>query len=96
MRRAWLVTYDICEPKRLRQVYQVCRAFGDHIQYSVFRCDLTEAMKVRFLSMLDAVVNHKEDQVLLIPLGASDEAVDRTFETVGQPYQRRPRRSTIV
>src|SRR5690606_35574631 len=42
MRTAYVVTYDICEPKRLRRVYRIMLGYGDHLQYSVFRCELTD------------------------------------------------------
>ena len=40
-RQSYVVTYDICDPKRLRRVYETLRGHGDHLQLSVFRCDLT-------------------------------------------------------
>ncbi len=43
MRRAYLVTYDICEAKRLREVFKTMRGHGDHLQYSVFRCELNRS-----------------------------------------------------
>lgn len=46
MRTSYLICYDICDDKRLRKVFQVMRGFGDHLQYSVFECQLT-AMDLR-------------------------------------------------
>lgn len=37
------VTYDICQDKRLARVHKTMRGFGDHLQYSVFECQLTPA-----------------------------------------------------
>ena len=37
----YLVTYDISCPRRWRKVYRIMHAFGEHVQLSVFRCDLT-------------------------------------------------------
>jgi CRISPR-associated protein Cas2 len=37
MRQAFVVSYDVCCPKRLRKVFRVLRGFGDHVQLSVFR-----------------------------------------------------------
>jgi hypothetical protein len=31
MRTSYLVCYDICDDKRLRKVFQLMRAFGDHL-----------------------------------------------------------------
>ena len=41
MRTSYLVCYDICDDKRLRKVFQTMRGYGDHLQYSVFECQLT-------------------------------------------------------
>jgi CRISPR/Cas system-associated endoribonuclease Cas2 len=32
VRTRYVVTYDVSDPGRLRQVYRVMRGFGDHIQ----------------------------------------------------------------
>ena len=95
-RTAYIVAYDICDPKRLREVYATCRAYGEHIQYSVFRCDVTPLTKARFVAALDLVVNHHEDQVLFVPLGPTSDLVDATIESVGLPYRSRPYRARIL
>ena len=43
MRTTYLVCYDISNDRRLRKVFKTCRNYGDHLQYSVFECDLSEA-----------------------------------------------------
>ena len=40
MRTTYIVTYDIAGDKRLRQAFKICANFGNHLQYSVFECDL--------------------------------------------------------
>ena len=47
MRTSYLITYDICEDKRLRKVFNTIRGYGDHLQYSVFECQLTPSDLVR-------------------------------------------------
>ena len=47
MRNSYLICYDICDDKRLRKVFQVMRGYGDHLQYSVFECQLKESDLVR-------------------------------------------------
>jgi CRISPR-associated protein Cas2 len=42
-----LVTYDISSPKRWRLVFETLHGFGEHVQLSVFRCDLTPQRLVR-------------------------------------------------
>ena len=41
MRFSYLICYDICDDKRLRKVFQTMRVYGDHLQYSIFECQLT-------------------------------------------------------
>ena len=40
MRRSYLVCYDVRDPKRLRKVHRVMKAYGEAWQYSVFWCTL--------------------------------------------------------
>lgn len=47
MRNTYLVCYDICDDKRLRQVFKTMRDFGDHLQYSIFECQFTPTDLVR-------------------------------------------------
>ena len=42
-----LVTYDVRDPKRLRQVAKVLESYGSRLQYSVFRCRLDVEMLER-------------------------------------------------
>jgi CRISPR-associated protein Cas2 len=86
MRTAYLVTYDICDPKRLRQVYVLMRGYGDHVQLSVFRCELTPRERVELTGKLHEVLKHDEDQVLLFPLGPVEGWKDRNVHSVGRPY----------
>lgn len=92
----WLVCYDICEPKRLRKVYRTMRGYGEHWQYSVFRCELTEQRRVRLMARLDEVLNHSEDQVLFAPLGPAGGSNDRQIETLGRRMTRTERSATII
>ena len=70
-RRCYVVAYDISSPKRWRKVYRVMMGFGEHIQLSVFRCDLTPEQRVRLRNRLDEEIDHREDQVILVEIGPS-------------------------
>ena len=41
MRTSYLISYDISNDKRLRNVFKLMRGYGDHLQYSIFECQLT-------------------------------------------------------
>ena len=86
MRSSYLVCYDICDDKRLRRVFKTVRGYGDHIQYSIFECQLNPADLVRLRTVLAAVIHHKEDQILFVNLGPSEGRGDRVITALGKPY----------
>lgn len=86
MRSTYLVCYDICEDRRLRKVFQIVRGYGDHLQYSVFECQLTASDLVKLRSELANVIHHKEDQVLFVYLGPAEGRGDRVITALGKPY----------
>ena len=86
MRTSYLVCYDICEDKRLRKVFQILRGYGDHLQYSVFECQLTRSDLARLRADLAEVIHHKEDQVLFVDLGPAEGRGDRVITSLGKPY----------
>lgn len=83
--RVWLVCYDIANDKRLRKVYRVMRGYGDHLQYSVFRCLISELQLTQLKGKLKGVIHATEDQVMFVPLGAEEgPSASGTF-TIGVP-----------
>jgi CRISPR-associated protein Cas2 len=88
MRTNYIVTYDVCDPKRLRKVFRACKDYGLHLQLSVFECDLTTAEKIDFESQLRGLINSKEDQILFIALGPSESRGERVITAIGQNYIR--------
>ncbi|HOA62549.1 MAG TPA: CRISPR-associated endonuclease Cas2 [Verrucomicrobiota bacterium] len=86
MRTTYLVCYDITDDKRLRRVFKSCKNYGDHLQYSVFECDLNPAEKVALECDLAEVINHDEDQVLFVAIGPTEGRGDRVITALGLPY----------
>ncbi len=93
-RRRILVTYDVCNDRRLRKVFKVLNDFGDHVQFSVFLCELNPMERVRLERALGKVIHHTEDQVLLFDLGLANTDVETTVESIGRDSQ--PQCRTIV
>lgn len=61
-RRHWyLVTYDVRNPKRLRQVFRTLKGSGQWLQYSVFRCRLTEKQKESLRWDLEKIMEQEDD-----------------------------------
>jgi CRISPR-associated protein Cas2 len=86
MRMSYLVCYDIADDKRLRQVFKTMRGYGDHLQYSVFECQLTPMDLTRCKNDLSRIIHHDEDQVLFVNLGPAEGRGDRVITSLGKPY----------
>ena len=88
MRHSFIVTYDICDPKRLRKVFKLCKGYGVHLQFSVFECDLSSIEKIAMETQLREIIHSGEDQILFIDLGLSNSRGELAITSVGQSYTR--------
>lgn len=86
MRNSYIVSYDISDPKRLRRVFKTMRNWGDHLQYSVFECQLTRADLIRLRIQLAEIIHHNDDQILFVDLGPASGRGDRVITAMGKPY----------
>ena len=86
MRTTYLVCYDITDAKRLRRVFKTCKNYGEHLQFSVFECDLNLMDKIQFEADLRAIIDPGCDQVLFVTLGPSEGRGDRVIAAIGLPY----------
>lgn len=82
--RSFIVSYDITDLKRLRRVARLLEGYGYRLQESVFFCQLSELIKNRLMTTLDELINHNDDQCLLVDLGPHPEVI-QSFETIGKP-----------
>ncbi len=96
MRRCYLVCYDISDPKRWRRVFKAMKGFGEHWQYSVFFCVLKEIDRVRMQSALEAELNLKEDQTIIIDLGADEESAREAVVVLGESLPKAPMGMVVV
>lgn len=62
-----LITYDVRDPKRLRQVAKKLEGYGTRVQYSVFRCRLDRLLLEKLHWELRQLMAD-EDDLLVIPL----------------------------
>ena len=95
MRQVYLVTYDISDDRRRDQVFKILRGFGDHLQFSVFRCEASETELIRLRGRLLDAINAKEDQVLFADLGPWDGRGTTAITSLGRSYTH-PERHAIV
>ena len=96
MRSVYLVTYDISDDRRLRKVYKAMRGVGDHVQYSVFQCELSPRQVIELIADLETIIHHGEDQVLIVDLGPADGRAASCIQSVGRPFSPLRRRALIL
>jgi CRISPR-associated protein Cas2 len=87
MSRRYAVAYDISDDKRRTAVFKTLQGYGDHAQFSVFFCELSQMDLVRLRSTLREAIHEKEDQVMLIDLGRTDRSFTEDLEVLGRPYE---------
>jgi CRISPR-associated protein Cas2 len=88
MRRRYLITYDISDDKRRDRVFKVLRDRGDHVQFSVFLCELNGREHALLKGELQEAVHQREDQVLILDLGLAENPLEigQGLECVGFAY----------
>lgn len=84
MRLAYIVAYDISDPKRLRRVHRTMRGYGDALQLSVFRCQLSASERVLMIEALTKIIHAREDQVLIVNLGPAEHRGANSIHTLGR------------
>ena len=78
-------------------IFKALRNRGDHVQYSVFICELNEREYASLRGELKEYVNHNQDQVLILDLGLADNTLEigQGLDCIGQGY-RPPQRVIVV
>lgn len=61
--KAWIVAYDIREPRRLRRVHRTLRKEGVAAQYSVFTVEADDEGIARLLQRLRGIIDERVDDV---------------------------------
>lgn len=96
MRQVYIVTYDISDPKRLRQVFKLMLGYGDHIQLSVFECELNSRELVELRHALGHIIHHDEDQVLFIDVGPVEGRGVESITSLGRTYVDPERMALVI
>lgn len=96
MRQAYIVTYDICEPKRLRRVFELMKGYGIWLQLSVFRCELNARETLELRHRLSEEIDPTVDQVLFVDIGPADGRGESAIDSVGRPYVPADRRPIVL
>ena len=96
MRKVYLVSYDVADAKRLRRTYKTMRGYGDPLQYSVFRCELSPEERQAMKEALWDILNWGADRVMLVDLGPCGGRGDECVEFWGEPRVELPERGATI
>ncbi len=67
-----VVSYDIPDDRRRTKVMKTLKDFGQHVQYSVFECELKQADFSRLRQRLKKLVNPRQDNIRFYVLSQED------------------------
>ena len=93
--RLFLVTYDIADPKRWREVFKTMKGYGRWLQLSVFQCRLTTRRRAEMAADLEQLIKPSEDHVLIVDVGLADQVRPRV-ESLGKPYEAPTRQAIVI
>ncbi|MBI4705020.1 MAG: CRISPR-associated endonuclease Cas2 [Deltaproteobacteria bacterium] len=96
MRQTYIVSYDVSNPRRLRKVFKLMRGYGDHLQLSVFRCELSARELFELRAKLGHAIKHDEDQVLFVDVGPAEGRARGCISALGRPYTHPERHALVV
>ena len=93
--RAVIVTYDISDQRRWRQVFKTMNGYGDWLQLSVFQCRLSRLRRAELVTRLRELVKGGEDHVLLIDVGPADK-IELAMESIGKNFSKIERQAIVI
>ena len=86
-RRHYLVSYDVADDKRRTKIFNALDDVGDHVQFSVFLCELSRRELAQLRTGLTEHVHHRDDQVMILDLGPAHVNLETAMEVLGRPHE---------
>ena len=90
-RRLYLCCYDVVSSRegdrRRNRLFELLLDHGEHVQYSVFLCELTAGERLELVSEGRSILNEKEDQLLVLDIGPAGLDWAACLFCVGKPWQ---------
>lgn len=91
----FIVTYDIGDDKRWRRVFKLMNGYGEWVQLSVFQCRLSRRRHAELIALLDGVIHHGQDHVVLLDVGPAEQVAPRVV-SLGKDFAPLQREAVIV
>lgn len=91
----YIVAYDISDQKRWRRVFRLMNGYGEWLQLSIFQCRLTMQRHAELIALLDGIIHHKDDHLVLLDVGPAERVVPRVV-SLGKTFTPVTREPVIV
>lgn len=92
---AYVVAYDIADPRRWRRVFRLMQGYGRWLQLSVFHCRLDGGRRVEMAAQLEQIIDRSADHVLILDLGPA-ESVALAVESLGKTFAPIERQAIVI
>ncbi len=92
----YIVTYDIADQRRWRQIFRLMKGYGEWLQLSVFQCRLSSRKHAELVATLDEMIHHDEDHVVIMDVGLAESIKPRITSLGKADYEPVTREPTIV
>ncbi len=91
----YIVAYDITDPKRWRRVFRLMKGYGEWLQLSVFQCRMSRTRHAELIALLDGIIHHTHDHIVLMDLGPAENVKPRVV-SLGKTFDAIERAPIIV
>lgn len=91
----YIVAYDIADPKRWRRIFRLMEGYGEWLQLSVFQCRMSMQRHAELIALLDGIIHHADDHVVLLDIGVAERVIPRVV-SLGKTFNPVQREAVIV
>jgi CRISPR-associated protein Cas2 len=84
-----MIAYDVADDKRRTRVFNTLTDHGDHVQYSVFFCELSPQEWAGLRAVLADLIHVGEDQIIVLDLGDIQNPLENILDCLGKAYNPR-------
>ncbi len=95
MEHLYVISYDIRDERRWRRLFKLLKGYGEWLQLSVFQCRLSRARLAQLIALVDGIIQHGVDHVLILDLGPADTVEPRVV-SLGKSFEPVPREPVVV
>jgi CRISPR-associated protein Cas2 len=92
---AYVVAYDIADPRRWRRVFRTMKGYGAWLQLSVFHCRLDGGRRAQMAMALETLIDPTADHVVILDLGPAED-VQLAVESLGKSFTPIERQAVVI